>query len=246
MADEYILKLENLSAGYEEDIAIVKNIEMMLRRGSLAALVGANGAGKSTLLKTIYGFLKPFSGKIVFDGADVNGWSPHDAKKAGIAYIPQDLNHFPDMTVEENLRLGWWTKKGQRGMSEQLEWVYQLFPNLQKKKNIKASFLSGGEAKMLDIARGILVKPRILLVDEPSVGLSPQLAEEVYKVLQRLRVEGITVLLVDQNVKRAIEISDYAYFMEAGEIKSHGPSDIMRHNIEQIIQASLMGDLIKF
>ncbi|MEM1948722.1 MAG: ABC transporter ATP-binding protein [Candidatus Caldarchaeum sp.] len=246
MADDYILKVEDLWAGYEEDIAVVKKITMVLQKGLLTAVVGANGAGKSTLLKTIYGFLKPFSGKILYNGAEVTGWSSHEAKKAGVAYIPQDLSHFPDMTVEENLRLGWWIWRGKRGLSEQLEWVYELFPNLLKKRNMKASFLSGGEVKMLDIARGILVKPQLLLVDEPSVGLSPKLAEEVYRVLQRLRGEGITVLLVDQNVKRAIEICDYAYVMDTGEIISHGSSDVIRHQIEQIIEASLMGDLIKF
>ncbi len=245
MESEPILAVEGLWAGYEQDIAIIRNVNMSIQRGSIVALVGANGAGKSTLLKTVYGFLKPMSGYVKYEGVTVNGWDPSDAKKAGIAYVPQDLSHFPDLTVEENLRVGWWINRGRDGLSEQLRWIYQLFPNLSQKRKMKASFLSGGEAKMLDIARSILVRPRLLLVDEPSIGLSPKLAEEVYSMLRRLRSQGITILLVDQNVKRAIEISDYTYVMEAGEIKSHGPSAEIMERIERIIQATLMGDLLK-
>lgn len=241
-----VLKLENVTAGYDPDLPVIRNIDLSVSAGKIAAVVGANGAGKSTLLKTVYGFLKPFSGKIFFRGRDITTADPHTVKKLGIAYIPQDLSSFGDMTVEENLKMGLWLMREPDTVRKRLEWAYQLFPNLGKKRNSKASTLSGGEMKMLDIARGLMVKPELLLIDEPSVGLSPMMAEEVYKVIQLInKVEGVTVLLVDQNVKRAVEISDYTFYMENGEIKYHAPSDKIASVVDKIIEAGLMGDLIK-
>jgi len=242
-----ILRVENVSAGYEEGLPIIKNINIGVRKGELVAVVGANGAGKSTLLKTIYGYLKPFTGKIFLHGSDITGLEPHELKRAGLAYIPQDLRPFRDMTVEENLMLGMWVKRNRAELRERLEWAYSLFPNLARKRNQKASLLSGGEAKMLDIARGLMIKPTLMLVDEPSVGLSPAMAEEVYRTITKLNVQyGITVLLVDQNVKRAIELSKYTYYMENGEIRYQGPSTEAVAMMDKLVEAALMGDLIKF
>jgi branched-chain amino acid transport system ATP-binding protein len=242
-----ILRLENVSAGYEEDLAIIKNINLRVGEGELIAVVGANGAGKSTLLKTIYGFLKPFTGRIFLKEKDITGMEPHELKKAGLAYIPQDLRPFREMTVEENLMLGLWVSRDKKEIQQRLQWAYDLFPNLYRKRNQKASLLSGGEAKMLDIARGLMIRPSLLLIDEPSVGLSPVIAEDVYRSILRLNKDfDITVLLVDQNVKRAIEISRYVYYMENGEIRYHGPSEEALNMMDKIVEASLLGDLIKF
>jgi branched-chain amino acid transport system ATP-binding protein len=239
-----ILKLENVTSGYDPDLPVIRSISLELYEGSIVAVVGANGAGKSTLLKTIYGFLKPFTGKIFYQGRDITSSDPHEVKRMGIAYIPQDLSAFGDMTVEENLKMGLWLKR--ESIRERLEWAYELFPNLRKKRGLKASNLSGGEMKMLDIARGLMIKPKLLLIDEPSVGLSPIMAEEVYKAIQRINKEdGITVLLVDQNVKRAIELSDHAFYLENGEMKYSASSDKIALVVDKIIEASLMGDLIK-
>jgi branched-chain amino acid transport system ATP-binding protein len=234
-----------LCAGYEPDMPIIKSVTLAVDEGSFVSLIGPNGAGKSTLLKTVYGFLKPQVGKILYAGRDVTGWEPHDAKKAGIAYIPQELSHFPELSVEENLKLGYWVRRRENGLRQRLAWVYELFPNLMRKRSAKASTLSGGEAKMLDIGRGLMIKPRLLLVDEPSIGLSPAMAGEVYYILRKIKQEGITVLLVDQNIKRALEISDYTYVLDMGEIRHHGPSNEVWENIEGILQASLLGDLLK-
>jgi branched-chain amino acid transport system ATP-binding protein len=172
---------------------------------------------------------------------------PHELKKAGLAYIPQDLRPFREMTVEENLMLGLWVSRDKKEIQQRLQWAYDLFPNLYRKRNEKASLLSGGEAKMLDIARGLMIRPSLLLIDEPSVGLSPIIAEDVYRSILRLNKDfDITVLLVDQNVKRAIEISKYVYYMENGEIRYHGPSEEALNMMDKIVEASLLGDLIKF
>ncbi|MEN3048458.1 MAG: ABC transporter ATP-binding protein [Candidatus Caldarchaeales archaeon] len=245
MAPE-ILRLERVYAGYDPELPIIKDITMRIERGQFVSLVGSNGAGKSTLLKTIFGFLKPTSGRIFFDGADITGIDPHGAKKIGIAYIPQDLSPFASMTVEENLKMGFWLKRGDESLRDRLEEVYRVFPNLAQKRKMKASSLSGGEVKMLDIARGLMIKPKLLLVDEPSVGLSPLMAEQIYKTLIKINSqEGISVLLVDQNVKRAIEISEYTYYIENGEIRHHGPSEKIAEIAEKIVEATLMGDLIR-
>lgn len=245
MAPE-ILRLERVYAGYDPELPIIKDVSMRIERGQFVSLVGSNGAGKSTLLKTIFGFLKPTSGRIFFDGIDITGIDPHGAKKIGIAYIPQDLSPFASMTVEENLKMGFWLKRGDESLRDRLEEVYRVFPNLAQKRKMKASSLSGGEVKMLDIARGLMIKPKLLLVDEPSVGLSPLIAERIYKTLIKINSEeGISILLVDQNVKRAIEISEYTYYIENGEIKHHGPSEKIAEIAEKIVEATLMGDLIR-
>ncbi|MCS7133177.1 MAG: ABC transporter ATP-binding protein [Candidatus Caldarchaeum sp.] len=242
-----ILRLENVSAGYDPELPIIKDINMRIGEGQFVALVGSNGAGKSTLLKTIFGFLKPISGKIFYKSFDITGKGSHQVKRMGIAYIPQDLTPFGNMTVEENLKMGSWTRRNDKNLKQRLESVYQTFPNLGQKRRMKASSLSGGEAKMLDIARGMMVKPDLILVDEPSVGLSPIMAEQIYATLKKINnQEQIAILLVDQNVKRAIEISEYTYYMENGEIKYHGPSDKIINVVDKIIEATLMGDLVRF
>lgn len=241
-----ILSIQNVSSGYDPELPVIKGVNVSVMEGGFVSIVGANGAGKSTLLKTIYGFLKPISGKIFYKKLDITGIEPHEAKRRGMAYIPQDLCPFPNMSVEENLRMGMWSAKNNKKLEERIETVYELFPNLSRKRKQKASNLSGGETKMLDIARALVIKPDILLVDEPSVGLSPLMAEQIYKTIKRINEdERIAVLLVDQNIKRAIEVSDYTYYMENGEVAYHGASKEVVSVVDKIIEATLMGDLLK-
>lgn len=240
-----LLSVENVTAGYYEDILVLKSINVKCEKDRVTCIVGSNGAGKSTLLKTIFGFLTPFSGRVMLDGRNVTGWKPHEAKKSGMGYLTQEISVFPFMTVEENLRMGWWTKRNDTElMRERIEFVMGMFPNLVRKRKTRAAFLSGGEMRMLDVAKAMLVEPKILLVDEPSAGLSPKLTSEVYDALAKVK-ESTTILLVDQNVRKALEISDYAYLLETGEIRLEAPADKFREQLTKILGITLMGEFSK-
>lgn len=238
-----MLRVEDVSVGYFEDILVLKNISMNVEKGSLTVIIGPNGAGKSTLLKTIFGFLKPAKGKIIFDGRDVTGLPPWKIKAMGVSYVPQEISAFPQLTVEENLKVGLWLfKNDKKFIRERIEEIYELFPNLARKRNIKASFLSGGEMRMLDIARSMASNPTLILVDEPSAGLAPRLTEEVYQKLIDIKEAGKTILLVDQNVRKAIEIAEYVYMIENGVVRLHGDGGFFRERFKEILRASILGE----
>lgn len=221
-----MLKVEDLVVGYYEDINILQGVSLEAEKEDITAVLGPNGVGKSTLLKTICGFLKPSSGTISFKGGSINGIEPHKAISRGLVYLPQELTLFHRMTVQENLRLGGWTIRGDRKLvEERIEENYKRFPILREKSDQHAGNLSGGQQRMVDLGRALMSNPEMLLVDEPTAGLAPNLAGEMYDRLVGLSEEERTILLVDQNIRKAIEVSDYIYALELGKNKTQGPRE---------------------
>jgi ABC-type branched-subunit amino acid transport system ATPase component len=237
-----MLSLTDIRAGYYEGIEILRGLSLCVEPGSITGIIGPNGAGKSTLLKVIFGFLAPWHGQILFTNQAIAGFSPYQVKSLGISYVPQGINVFPQMTVEENLLLGAWTFRGDKHrVKTALEQVYTLFPALTTHKNRRAVFLSGGQAKMLSIAKEVISGPRLLLVDEPSAGLAPKIATHVYDFLQQSHTIGLSILLVDQNISKAVEISAYLYMVEMGQVKLEGKREVFSENLREIIRDSLLG-----
>ena len=237
-----LLELQGIVAGYVEGIDILNGVHLGVARGTVTGVIGPNGAGKSTLLKTIFGFLSPRSGRIVLDGREVQGLAPHELKRAGIGYVPQGANIFPQLTVHENLELGAWVFRHDRArVASMLERAYDAFPRLGDKRRLRATVLSGGEAKMLSVAKELVTAPSLLLVDEPSAGLAPRIAEQVYERLREVQAAGVTILLVDQNITKAVEISDYLYMLEIGRVRREGPRQAFADQLREIIRDSLLG-----
>jgi branched-chain amino acid transport system ATP-binding protein len=235
------LSVQGVTSGYVKGIDIVNDVSLEIEEDAITGIIGPNGAGKSTLLKTIFGFLRPSRGKIIFNGREIQAFSPFKLKQLRISYVPQDINTFPRLTVEENLLLGAWTFKGEhRLVAQRLGEIYDFFPVLGVKRGRKATFLSGGELQMLAIAKEVMTTPELLLVDEPSAGLAPILVSEIYAFLNRIRDQGVTIFLVDQNITKAVEVSDYMYLLEMGSIKKQGPKEDFKENIRDIIKDSLI------
>ena len=218
-----LLDVQNLSSGYGE-VQILRDVSLQLEAGKLTALVGSNGAGKTTLLRTVVGLIKPRKGSITFDGRDVTRVSPHAKAAQGIVMVPEGRQLFTDMTVYENLEMGAFTSRAKSGFQRNLAWVYELFPRLEERNTQKAGTLSGGEQQMLALARGLMAQPEVLMFDEPSLGLAPVLVMDLFEVVKRLKDEGLTMLLVEQNVHLALAVSDYAYVMGDGRIALEGES----------------------
>lgn len=219
-----MLEVQDLYVGYYQDLHILRGVHLKARVGTITAILGANGVGKSTLLKTIYGFLRPDRGTITLDGQSLIGIPPYRMVNLGLVYIPQQPGIFPDMTVEENLVMGAWSyRRDSRRMQRKLEENYERFPVLREKRRQKAGELSGGQQRMVELGRALMTDPRVLLVDEPSAGLAVTVAREVYAILARLREEGITIVLVDQDVRRALRIADYVYVLDLGRNRAEGP-----------------------
>jgi ABC-type branched-subunit amino acid transport system ATPase component len=237
-----LLSIQNIHCGYFEGIDILQNVSLDMNAGSFIGIIGPNGAGKSTLLKTIFGFLKYRNGEIFFKDVALHGLSPFEIKKLGISYIPQGINNFPYMTVRENLMLGAWTFRGKKNrIKEGLANIYEIFPIMYEKRNHKAEFLSGGEAKILSIAKEMISSPDLLLVDEPSAGLAPKIVSYVYEFLRSSQEKGITILLVDQNINQAIDNSEYLYMLEMGTVAMQGSAGMFKENLKDIIRDSLLG-----
>ncbi|MEF8836636.1 MAG: ABC transporter ATP-binding protein [Candidatus Bipolaricaulota bacterium] len=221
-----LLKVEDLVVGYYEDINILQGVSLEAEKEDITAVLGPNGVGKSTLLKTICGFLEATSGTINFKGDPINGIEPHNAISKGLVYLPQELTLFHRMTVQENLQLGGWTIRGDKELVEdRIEENYERFPILREKSDQHAGNLSGGQQRMVDLGRALMSNPEMLLVDEPTAGLAPNLAGEMYDRLISLSEEERTILLVDQNIRKAIEVSDYIYALELGKNKTQGPRE---------------------
>jgi ABC-type branched-subunit amino acid transport system ATPase component len=237
-----LLELAHVAAGYVEGIDVLEDVSLRVADGRVTGIIGPNGAGKSTLLKTIFGFLHPRRGQITHDGRAIDSLAPHAIKRLGISYVPQGANIFPQLTVEENLLLGLWVLRGDRGrVRALLERAYAAFPRLEQKRRLRATGLSGGEAKMLSLAKELATDPTLLLVDEPSAGLAPVIAEQVYSQLLAARARGVTILLVDQNITKAVEISDYLYVIERGRVHREGPREAFVGELRDIIRDSLLG-----
>jgi ABC-type branched-subunit amino acid transport system ATPase component len=237
-----LLELRSVVGGYVEGIDILNGVELTVQAGSVTGIIGPNGAGKSTLLKTVFGFLHPRQGRIAFDGRDISAEVPHVIKRLGIGYVPQGTNTFPQLTVHENLQLGAWVfRRDAARVTQMLERAYAAFPRLGEKRSLRATGLSGGEAKMLSIAKEMVTDPRLLLIDEPSAGLSPKIAEQVYAQLLAARSLGVTILLVDQNIAKAVEISDYLYMLEMGTVRRAGPRQAFADQLRELIRDALLG-----
>src|SRR5881397_3021520 len=222
-----LLEVDHVAAGYVEGIDILADITLRVEPGTITGVIGPNGAGKSTLLKTIFGFLHPKRGRISLGARDISAMAPHEIKRLGISYVPQGPNIFPQLTVEENLLLGAWVIRADKArVAERLERAYAAFPRLRERQHRRATTLSGGEAKMLSLAKELVTDPTLLLVDEPSAGLSPKITEQVYTRLLQARDAGATILLVDQNIAKAIQVSDYLYMIEMGRVRHHGPRHV--------------------
>ena len=216
-----ILVLEDIVAGYGQ-LIVLKGTAFEVASGAITTIIGPNGAGKSTVFKTVFGLLPVQSGKIFFDGADITRLKPRQLLELGICYVPQGRNLFPELSVRHNLELGGVVAGAHVDVAGRVESLMTRFPMLRQKADAQASTLSGGEQKLLEIARGLLLDPKLVLIDEPSIGLSPILVRETFAILRELRDKGISILMVEQNARSALEISDFGIVLELGRTRMIG------------------------
>ncbi|MEO3384771.1 ABC transporter ATP-binding protein [Mesorhizobium sp. CAU 1741] len=215
---EVVLSIRNIESYYGPIMAI-RGVSLEVPQGRIVTVLGANGAGKTTLMKTISGVMDPEKGQIVYEGRNIAGYSPDRVVRAGIVHVPEGREVFPLLTVEENLRMGAYTRSDTDGIRRDQEMVFSYFPILAERRSQVAGTLSGGQQQMLAIGRGLMAKPKLMLLDEPSLGLSPLLVKEIFQIIRRLnREQGVTMMLVEQNAKVALELADYGYVMELGRI----------------------------
>jgi branched-chain amino acid transport system ATP-binding protein len=224
-----LLKVNNLKSGYA-GLPILRGVNVKVEEGQIVCVVGSNGAGKTTLLKTICGFLVPMEGEIEFSGRKIDGLPTHRIINLGIGIVPEGRQLFPNLTVRENLEVGSYIKSARIQREKSLEEVFSLFPRLKERSNQLAGTLSGGEQQMLAIARGLMLRPKLLLMDEPSWGLAPFLVTELYQTIQTIREKGTSVLLVEQNVYKALQVSDWGYVLERGELVLEGKGGDLLNN----------------
>jgi branched-chain amino acid transport system ATP-binding protein len=219
MSNDICIEFDNVVAGYK-DFMILNNLSFKVGRGSITLLLGPNGAGKSTVLKTLFGLLKPKQGRILLEGENIAGATQKELLAKGIAFVPQGRNLFGQLTVFQNLELGGITL-GTKTTHERIPEVLDLFPRVKERLHSQASALSGGEQKQLEVGRALLLRPKVLLIDEPSIGLSPMVVQDVFRLLQKLASQGTTVLMVEQNVKSALKMADDAIALESGQLVLH-------------------------
>jgi branched-chain amino acid transport system ATP-binding protein len=232
-----ILEIRDVSGGYGE-VQILWGASMELEEGHLTSLVGGNGVGKTTMLKTVMGLSKPWNGSIWFEGQDVSKLPPYTKAEMGLVLVPEGRQLFTDMTVAENLEMGATPGRAKPNMKDNLDKVFQMLPRLKERRSQKAGTMSGGEQQMLAVARGIMAEPKVLMIDELSLGLAPVLVLSLFEVLLQLKTLGITILLVEQNVQMALAVSDYGYVLAQGRIDLHGPSRDLAKN-EHVREAYL-------
>jgi branched-chain amino acid transport system ATP-binding protein len=225
VADRVLLRVSNVETAYYGRLTVLRGISMEVRAGQVVSILGSNGAGKSTLLKTIMGYIpdQPTKGTIEVLGRRVNGWDPEDIAALGVAYIPEGRGIFPELTVEENLRLGAYTRSG-RSVADDIAAMETRFPILGERRSQLAGTLSGGEQQMLALARALVSRPRLMLLDEPSLGLAPRIVMEVFRIIREIHAGGTAILLVEQNARQALAVADYGYVLESGRIVLEGTS----------------------
>ncbi|HMK83687.1 MAG TPA: ABC transporter ATP-binding protein [Candidatus Bathyarchaeia archaeon] len=232
------INAEHIRAGYGSGIDIIHDISLQAKPHQFTAIIGPNGSGKSTILKAMYGVITPRAGKVIYNNMEITKLKPHEMLAVGISYVPQERSIFPFLTVHDNLKAGaWLIRKEKNRVQEAVNRVYEIFPRLQERRKVKAGNLSGGEQKMLEFGRAMLLNPQTILVDEPTAGLAPKIAHEVYLTLQSLKDIKLTILLVDQNVRQAISLSDYMYVIELGTIKEEGPSNKYRAEMSELVKS---------
>lgn len=233
-----LLQIQNLHVKYG-NIEVLHGVSVDVRKGEIVSILGANGAGKSTTLLTISGLVRPAQGQILFNGTPLHTMKAHDIVRAGIAHIPEGRRMFGTLTVQENLRLGAFTSNDQQRIRQNQEWIYELFPILKERRNQLAGTLSGGEQQMLAIGRGLMIHPKILLLDEPSLGLAPLLVKTIFQTLQKINAAGVTVVLVEQNARMALKIAHRGYVLEVGRIALHDEASALLKNTD--VQNAYLG-----
>lgn len=233
-----MLEVRGVSAGYGR-VAVLFDVSLEVRNGEIVALVGSNGAGKSTLLRTISGLLKPTSGSILFQGKHIDTVPSHDIVSLRVAQVPEGRRLFGKMTVMDNLLMGAYLIRSTQDIQDRLSLVFSLFKVLDDRRNQRAETMSGGEQQMLAIGRGLMSNPKLLMLDEPSLGLMPKFVEAVLEAVQRMKDSGLTVLLVEQNVKKALEVSDRVYVLQTGRIVLSGTAEECREN--EIVRKAYLG-----
>lgn len=234
-----MLEVRGVSTSYGQ-IKAIRDISLDVPQGKIVALIGANGAGKTTTMKTIAGLLTPDSGTITFNGEQVDGWKPHRLVKAGLALVPEGRAILSQMTVRENLEMGAFQRKDAQGIRDDMEKMMTWFPILKERFNQLGGTMSGGQQQMLAIARALMSRPKLLLLDEPSMGLAPIVVNDIFQSIRRINQEGTTVLIVEQNVKQVLKIADYGYVLEAGKIVLSGTGQELLDN-KQVKEAYLGG-----
>lgn len=233
-----MLNISSLSTSYGS-IKAIKGIDIEVPQGSIVSLIGANGAGKTTTMKSLVGLLKPQAGQIKFLGQEIRGLAPHKIVSLGMSLVPEGRNILAGMTVLENLEMGAYQRKDKEVQAD-LEKVFKRFPILEERKQQLGGTLSGGQQQMLAIGRALMARPKLLLLDEPSMGLAPLVVADIFRVIQEINQEGTTILLVEQNVRQALKIANYAYVLETGKIVLHGKADEVAQN-PRVMEAYLGG-----
>lgn len=229
-AAQPVLRIVNLESYYGPIMAL-RGVSLSVREGQIVTVLGANGAGKTTLMKTISGVMDPEKGQVLYGGHDIAGREPDQVVREGIVHVPEGREVFPLLTVEENLDMGAFTRNDSRGVADDKEMVFSYFPILKERRRQAAGTLSGGQQQMLAIGRGLMARPKVMLLDEPSLGLSPLLVKEIFAIVRRLnREQGVTMLLVEQNAKVALDVADYGYVMELGRIVMEGEAKRLKES----------------
>jgi branched-chain amino acid transport system ATP-binding protein len=224
-----LLEAHDIHAGYGK-MEILHGVTLKVEPGQIVSIIGPNGAGKSTVFKTIFGLLPVRQGRVIFAGEEVTNHTPEALLRRGMAFVPQGRNVFPLMSVEENLLLGAYIRKRSPELLEKVEQVYETFPTLREKRKERAGNLSGGQQQMLEMGRALLLQPKLILLDEPTLGLAPLVFKEIFRIIEGLRRLGQTILMVEQNAAKALEISDYAYALELGKNRYEGSGEFIRND----------------
>ena len=233
-----MLDLKGINAGYGSFQALF-DISLTVNAGEAVSVIGPNGAGKTTLMRVISGMTAPFSGEMEMEGKSLSSFPPHQIVELGIAHVPENRRLFPGMTVEDNLKLGAFAKTARGDSAKNLEFVYELFPRMKERRSQLAGTMSGGEQQMCAIGRAIMSGPKLLLMDEPSAGLAPVVVQQVFSLVRRIREEGYTVLIVEQNVQQVLQVVDRAYLLEAGQLIDSGKSEDLLES--ENVRKSYMG-----
>jgi branched-chain amino acid transport system ATP-binding protein len=237
-----LLEVQDLHASYGA-IKALRGLSFHVEPGQVVTLIGANGAGKSTTLNTLSGLMKPQRGRVTFEGHDITGWRGDRVAARGLVQVPEGRQIIATMTVQDNLALGAYTRRDPAAVKSDLESIFERFPRLRERRSQKAGLLSGGEQQMLAVGRALMMRPRLLMLDEPSLGLAPLLVNEVFKIIADIKAQGIPIVLVEQNARKALQVADYAYVLERGVITAEGAAERLRH--DSAIISAYLGESLK-